>query len=326
MADRGIKIFARQAEHHYQRGVAAARGGQKAVAERLLRQAVRLNPQHEQAWLWLSGVLDDPADIAFCLRSVLDLNPSSERARRGLAWLEQHNGRIDTQRSSLVIVTPPREQDQWWSAWRQAQTTWLWTIRALLLIPIILIGATLGARLLIATQPLPTFAGAESFPSPQPAPALPTLTPATPTITTDRAEMSQYLAQLAAERRTLRDATDTYRLATDGGRTAIQRATATQNLRDQIERSRESLAALVPPPEAATLHRQYLAALALEAEALDLLLEYYRSYEMTRANAAALRLQDARNALAATTAALDRLAHAWNIELAPAGGDAQFTP
>ncbi len=326
MAERGVQIFARQAEQYYQRGVAAARGGQKAVAERLLRQAVRLNPRHEQAWLWLSGVLDDPADIAFCLRSVLDLNPASERARRGLTWLEQHNGRIDAHRSSLAVVTPPREQDQWWSAWRQAQTTWLWTIRALLLIPIILIGATLSARLLIAAQPLPTFVSAESFPLPEPEPALPTPTPTTPAVTTDRAEMSQYLALLGAERRTLRDATDAYRLATDGGPTAVQRATATQNLRDQIERSHESIAAIVPPPEAATLHRQYLAALTLESEALDLLLEYYRSYEMTRANAAALRLQDARNALAATTAALDRLAHAWNIEVAPAGGDSRIAP
>lgn len=83
-----IKANQRAAAQLFVRGVAAARGGQRRLAAVLLARVVQLDPQHEMGWLWLSGVLDDPKEIAFCLRSVLAINPQNERARRGLAWLE----------------------------------------------------------------------------------------------------------------------------------------------------------------------------------------------------------------------------------------------
>ena len=83
-----IKANQREAAQLFVRGVAAARGGQRRLAAVLLARVVQLDPQHEMGWLWLSGVLDDPKEIAFCLRSVLAINPQNERARRGLAWLE----------------------------------------------------------------------------------------------------------------------------------------------------------------------------------------------------------------------------------------------
>jgi tetratricopeptide (TPR) repeat protein len=89
MSETAILSNQREAMRLFQRGVAAARSGQKRVAAGLLQRAVQLNPQHEMAWLWLSGVLDDPDEALFCLRSVLALNPANERARAGLAWLEQ---------------------------------------------------------------------------------------------------------------------------------------------------------------------------------------------------------------------------------------------
>lgn len=85
-----IKANQRAAAQLFVRGVAAARGGQRRLAAVLLARVVQLDPQHEMGWLWLSGVLDDPKEIAFCLRSVLAINPQNERARRGLAWLESH--------------------------------------------------------------------------------------------------------------------------------------------------------------------------------------------------------------------------------------------
>jgi len=83
-----IKANQREAAQLFVRGVAAARGGQRRLAAVLLARVVQLDPQREMGWLWLSGVLDDPKEIAFCLRSVLAINPQNERARRGLAWLE----------------------------------------------------------------------------------------------------------------------------------------------------------------------------------------------------------------------------------------------
>lgn len=82
-----IKANEREAAQLFVRGVAAARGGQRRLAAVLLSRVVQLDPQHEMGWLWLSGVLDDPKEIAFCLRSVLAINPHNERAQRGLAWL-----------------------------------------------------------------------------------------------------------------------------------------------------------------------------------------------------------------------------------------------
>ncbi|GIV99503.1 hypothetical protein [Roseiflexus sp.] len=82
-----IKANEREAAQLFVRGVAAARGGQRRLAAVLLSRVVQLDPQHEMGWLWLSGVLDDPKDIAFCLRSALAINPHNERARRGLEWL-----------------------------------------------------------------------------------------------------------------------------------------------------------------------------------------------------------------------------------------------
>ncbi|MEN9937224.1 MAG: hypothetical protein RLZZ387_3803 [Chloroflexota bacterium] len=108
----------------FERGVAAARGGQKRVAAVLLARAVQLDPQHEMGWLWLSGVLDQPEEIAFCLRSVLALNPSNERAIKGLAWLEQRQmiaaAPIPAAAPEPAPESPAPEPAPTWRRWAQA--------------------------------------------------------------------------------------------------------------------------------------------------------------------------------------------------------------
>ena len=105
MTESAIKSNEREAARLYERGVAAARGGQRRVAAGLLARAVQLDPRHEMGWLWLSGVLEEPNEIAFCLRSVLAVNPHNERARQGLAWLEQR-ALIPAQPAPSAIVEP----------------------------------------------------------------------------------------------------------------------------------------------------------------------------------------------------------------------------
>lgn len=306
-------MFTQQAEQLYTRGVAAARGGQKTLAASLLRQAVKLNPQHEQAWLWLSGVLDDPQDVAFCLRAVLGINPGNERAQKGLAWIEQQAAQQPAKpapRIAIPVINTPA--DDWWSSWRSRQSTWLWTLRALLLIPIVLIGATLGIRTIIQTQPLPTFTAAldiipptatamavRAKPSPPP--------PATAT-PTDSSAVRAYFSAIGDERKALQAATESYRNTTDGGRTNVERTTATKNLRDRVQQSREKLATIAAPVEIAAAHQLYIDGLALEQEALDKMLEFYGSYDVTLANRAALRLQQARSQIATATASWDAFA------------------
>jgi hypothetical protein len=323
MSERSVKMFKQQAEQLYARGVAAARGGQKTLAASLLRQAVKLNPQHEQAWLWLSGVLDDPQDVAFCLRAVVGINPANERAQQGLAWIEQQTaqegGKRKRSRSIPLVTTPP---DTWWSSWRSRQSTWLWTLRALLLIPIVLIGSTLGIRTIIQAQPLPTFTAARDIiPPTATAQALKrTATPAATTATpTDRSTIQAYFGVVGDERKALQAATEAYRNTTDGGRTTVERTTATKQLRDRIQQSREKLATLSPPTEIAAAHQLYLEGLTIEQEALDKMLEFYSSYDVTLANRAALKLQEARNQIGTATASWDAFAKEQQLNNPPAG-------
>lgn len=64
----------------------AARNGRELTARDLFRDVVRLDPNNELAWMWLSGLLDPLEDrIAACER-VLAINPGNRKIQ---AYLEQ---------------------------------------------------------------------------------------------------------------------------------------------------------------------------------------------------------------------------------------------
>jgi hypothetical protein len=68
-------------------GIQAYRGGKKAEARTLLEKAVELDQYNEQAWMWLSAVVDSPEEQRTCLENVLFINPNNENARNGLKIL-----------------------------------------------------------------------------------------------------------------------------------------------------------------------------------------------------------------------------------------------
>jgi tetratricopeptide (TPR) repeat protein len=70
-------------------GIAAARAGHKARARELLFQVIARDEEIEAAWLWLSGVVDDPQERQVCLENVLALDPANVAARAGLRWLAE---------------------------------------------------------------------------------------------------------------------------------------------------------------------------------------------------------------------------------------------
>ena len=70
-----------------QQGIAAARGGRPERARDLLQQSVRIDPQNETTWLWLSSVARDDKERLFCLRQLLTVNPENEFALKGLRAL-----------------------------------------------------------------------------------------------------------------------------------------------------------------------------------------------------------------------------------------------
>ncbi len=68
-----------------QKGIRAARRGYKEPAQRLLRQAIQVEPNNEQAWMWLSRVVDVPQQRTECLQRVLSINPDNHWAAEQLA-------------------------------------------------------------------------------------------------------------------------------------------------------------------------------------------------------------------------------------------------
>ena len=74
-----------------QQGVAAAKAGQRREARALFKRAIQLDDTNEQAWLWLSAVLDDPSQQRMCLERVLKINPANARAQKGVAWFKEQS-------------------------------------------------------------------------------------------------------------------------------------------------------------------------------------------------------------------------------------------
>src|SRR5215207_6024198 len=72
-------------------GQNAFKAGNKEEARALLMKAAELDPYNEQAWLWLSAVVDGVDDQRTCLENVLAINPQNERARNGLQVLIQQS-------------------------------------------------------------------------------------------------------------------------------------------------------------------------------------------------------------------------------------------
>jgi HEAT repeat protein len=73
-------------------GIAAARAKNRTEARMYLEAATLEDPANEQAFLWLSFVLDDPKLAMRCLERVLELDPDNQQARRGLEWLRSKKG------------------------------------------------------------------------------------------------------------------------------------------------------------------------------------------------------------------------------------------
>jgi hypothetical protein len=69
-------------------GVNAIKAGRKDEARAFLMKATELDPYNEDAWLWLSGIVDAADDQRTCLENVLAINPGNQRALQGLAYLE----------------------------------------------------------------------------------------------------------------------------------------------------------------------------------------------------------------------------------------------
>jgi hypothetical protein len=69
------------------KGIAAAQAGNAETAYELLVKVVDVDEYNEQAWLWLSSVVETDADREVCLENVLAINPDNKVAKAGLVHL-----------------------------------------------------------------------------------------------------------------------------------------------------------------------------------------------------------------------------------------------
>ena len=67
--------------------ISAIRAGRKSEARRLLALMLEADPRNEDAWLWMSAVVDTDEQRIDCLKRVLAINPANGPALKGLAQL-----------------------------------------------------------------------------------------------------------------------------------------------------------------------------------------------------------------------------------------------
>lgn len=343
MSQSPFRPFSRRGDRMFQRGVAAAIGGQRMAAAGLLRQAVRLDPEHEQAWLWLSGVVDGRDEVALCLRAVLRINPDNERARQGLAQLDSwvapatstpltardYLRRLPTAWNAEIAA---RQTTAWWLVWRDARIALRSLIILLWLLPLILFAITGSLRAVIEFRALPDFVTYRDLILPTAAPASqpqatsprlpvdvassdppgldpsPTSEPLSIVVMTDNADLEAYFREITQQRDLLQLAVKQYRAATAESRTVLARVVAARRLNDEVSRAYTALVKIEPPTVAEQPHRMYLEGLTNETQALQHLMTFYSNYDPTAANRAALRLQDAHEQIANARAGWDALA------------------
>ncbi len=111
-----------EALHWLKRGVAFAKGGDKAAARPLVRLAVELDPSCEPAWMWLAGLAESAPEALAALERVLALNPANDRARTaahsarlqaGVAAAKAHQKVLARSLLRTVVAAEPGNEPAW---------------------------------------------------------------------------------------------------------------------------------------------------------------------------------------------------------------------
>ncbi len=306
-----VKANISEAQQLYERGLAAARGGQKRVAAGLLTRSLQLDPHNERAWLWLSGVLEDPRQQAFCLQAVLRISPANQPAQRGLRVLEERKLIEGGAQPSPGLSQPAEvlaaeqraavdQRESWWVAWRRRRRDISRARLLLWVFPLIAVGLAIALNRTIALAvtpatpaPVATLAPAALVSGPPPTPTVEPILEAEPISVVEGLTIA-YLGAVEPLRAGLREATTTYRNATDQPGGSVGYVAATQRLRALVQAAHDDMGRLRPPRTLQQAHDDYRRGLELELEGLDAILEFYGSYNVANANRAAQRFQEAR--------------------------------
>jgi hypothetical protein len=102
-------------DNKLQEAITAIKAGDKLTGYRLLVEVIKADPQGknaEDAWLWMSVVVDDPEKRRKSLETVLSLNPNNETARKRLSQLQipPSQPRKPTPHTLMPRVAPKQTQ------------------------------------------------------------------------------------------------------------------------------------------------------------------------------------------------------------------------
>jgi ferric-dicitrate binding protein FerR (iron transport regulator) len=105
----------------FKAGKDAARAGDRAKAHDYFRQAIEIDPYHEQVWIWLASVVETDEDRQVCFENVLELNPTNPIAHRQLQKLQ------DKRMEQLLHVQsdPARKRSRRRRLWRLMLVLWI---------------------------------------------------------------------------------------------------------------------------------------------------------------------------------------------------------
>jgi hypothetical protein len=94
-------------------GIEAAKAGENERARDILVHVIELDQYNEQAWLWLSAVVETVVDKRVCLENVLFINPDNAQAAAELRRLRQSPGDRSTQTPAFPRLAVSRALAGW---------------------------------------------------------------------------------------------------------------------------------------------------------------------------------------------------------------------
>jgi hypothetical protein len=95
--------------------IAAVKADDYAQARQLLETVTREDPNNEQAWLWMSQVVESDERRLLCLQKILALNPDHAVAKKGVEWLMTHSPELKAAIEELTSeeLQPPPPGRNW---------------------------------------------------------------------------------------------------------------------------------------------------------------------------------------------------------------------
>ena len=115
-------------ETRLERGIEATRVGEAKRARDIFIHIIELDQYNEQAWLWLSRVVETAADKRVCLENVLFINPDNAHAAAGLQRLRQQLTDYLTSTPTLPSLAVSQAKDTWEEG--EEEDEWEWDAAA----------------------------------------------------------------------------------------------------------------------------------------------------------------------------------------------------